>query len=108
MKKITKQTSTIILNGFIFLALTGTAFAISEFFGLFFVFWFVVSIYNEDIKKKPGKTFLIFLGGLLTRFAFGNFSDSFVNAQNKFTLDFAVGVLTLAFVFLLGWKIKRK
>jgi len=106
MKKKTKQTLTTVLNIFLFIVLSGSAFAVSEIFGLLFVLGFVISIYNKDVKRKPGKTFLIFLGGLLTRFALGRALTELPNYS--ITLDFAVAILMVVFIFLLGWKIKTK
>jgi hypothetical protein len=104
MKK-EKQLGIIILNTIIFVALIGSAFAISFIFGALFVFGFAISIYNDDVKKKPWKITLLFIGGLITRLALGELLSTVSNIE--ITLDFAVSVLMIAFIFLLGWKIKR-
>lgn len=107
MKQI-KQTVVILFNIIIFVTLNSFAFALSPLFGLLFVLGFIISIYNKDIRRKPWKTSVIFLGGLITRFALGNFLSVFQNSEHKFTLDFAVAVVMLALVFIAGWKLKRK
>ncbi len=104
-KKKVKQTIIAVFNIIIFLALNGTAFAISPVFGLLFFMGFAISIYNKDIRKKPWKTFAIFVGGLLTRYALGKALAEIPNYS--LTLDFAVAVLMIIFIFGLGWKIKR-
>ena len=104
MKK-EKQLGIIILNTIIFVALIGSAFAISFIFGLFFVLGFVIILYNKEIKKKPWKMVLLFVGGLITRLALGELLNTVSHIE--ITLDFAVSVLMIAFIFLLGWKIKR-
>jgi len=105
MKKV-KQVRNIFLNFFIFIILAGSAFAISYIFGLLFVFGFFLSIYNKDIKKKPWKTILIFVGGLITRFALGLIVTTLPNYE--ITLDFAVSAIMLIAILILGWKIKRR
>jgi len=105
MKKI-KQTTIILLNIIIFVILNSFAFAISPVFGLLFVLSFVISIYNKEIKKKPWKTFVIFVGGLITRFALGQIVTTLPNYE--LTLDFVISAIILFFMFVLGWKIKRK
>ncbi len=103
--KKAKQTGNILLNTIIFIALTGTAFSISYIFGIFFFFGFLVTIYNKDIRKKPWKTILIFIGGLITRFALGKLITTIPNAS--ITLDFLIAFIMLIFIFLFGWKAKR-
>ena len=71
VKKKTKQTFNILFNAIVFFFLIGSAFAISYIFGLFFVLGFVIILYNKDIRKKPWKMILLFVGGLVTRLALG-------------------------------------
>jgi len=104
MKK-EKQLGIIILNTIIFVALIGSAFAISFIFGALFVFGFAISIYNDDVKKKPWKITLLFIGGLITRLALGELLSTVSNIE--ITLDFLVAILMIVFIFVIGWKLKR-
>ena len=88
-----------------FFLLIGSAFAISTLFGMFFVAGFLISVYKGDLKKKPLKPIAIFVGALIVRFALGRLATTFPNYE--LTLDFAIAILILIFVFLLGWKIKK-
>jgi hypothetical protein len=105
MKRKTKHFANISLNTIIFILLIGSAFAVSYWFGLFFVFGFAISIHNKDIKKKPWRMILLFIGGLITRLALGELLSKVSNVE--ITLDFLVAILMIIFIFLLGWKAKR-
>ena len=105
MKKRTKQLASIIINTIIFFALIGTAFAVSYIFGLFFVLAYVIILYNRDVKRKPWKMVLVFIGALITRVALGRALRTLPNVE--ISLDFIVSVLLIIFVFLLGWRIKK-
>ena len=100
-----KQLGAIFLNTIIFAALISSAFALSFIFGVLFVFGFAISIYNDDIKKKPWKITLLFIGGLITRFALGKLLSTVSNIE--ITLDFAIATIMFILVFIVGWKIKR-
>jgi len=85
-KKGMKHLANIFLNTIIFVALISSAFAISYIFGVLFVFGFAISIYNDDVKKKPWKITLLFVGGLITRLALGELLPTISNIE--ITLDF--------------------
>ena len=100
-----KQLGAIFLNTIIFAALISSAFALSFIFGVLFVFGFAISIYNDDIKKKPWKITLLFIGGLITRLALGELLSTVSNIE--ITLDFAIATIMFILIFIVGWKIKR-
>jgi len=100
-----KQLGIIFLNTIIFAALISSAFALSFIFGVLFVFGFAISVYNDDIKKKPWKITLLFVGGLITRLALGELLSTVSNIE--ITLDFAIAIIMFVFIFVIGWKIKR-
>ena len=104
-KKGMKQLGIVLLNTILFVALISSAFAISYIFGVLFVFGFAISIYNDDIKKKPWKITLLFIGGLITRLALGKLLSTVSNIE--ITLDFAIAIIMFVFIFAIGWKIKR-
>ena len=105
LKKGVKQLGIVFLNTIIFVALIGSAFAVDFIFGALFVFGFAISIYNDDVRKKPWKIILLFVGGLITRLALGELLKTVSNIE--ITLNFAVAIVMILFIFFLGWKIKR-
>jgi len=104
-KKGLKHLANIFLNTVIFAALISSAFALSFIFGVLFVFGFAISIYNDDIKKKPWKITLLFIGGLITRLALGEILNTVSNIE--ITLDFAIATIMFILIFIVGWKIKK-
>jgi len=82
-----------------------SAFSISFIFGMTFVIGFSISIYNDNLKRKPWKPIAIFVGALITRLAIGQYLNPVVEA--KTIIDLSISLLVFAGILLVGWKVKR-
>ena len=100
-----KKFGNIILGLVIFIILIGTAFQMSFLFGVFFVIGFALSIYNGDLKKKPWKPIVIFIGALIIRIALNQFFEPVFTS--KTLMDLVVAALIFISIIIFGWKIKK-
>ena len=100
-----KKSMNIFLGVVIFVALIGSAFAISILFGVAFIMAFSLAVYAGELKKKPWKPMAIFVGALIIRFALKQYLDPVL--ASKTFLDLAVSVLIFLAILVVGWKIKK-
>ena len=89
----------------IFLALMGSAFAISFLFGFFFVMGFFIAAYKKEVMKKPWKPISIFVGALIIRYSL-ELTPEILASET--ILDLIVIFLFFLAILLLGWKVKKK
>jgi uncharacterized membrane protein HdeD (DUF308 family) len=89
----------------LFVLLISSAFSISLLFGIVFIVGFALSIYNEDLKKKPWKPIAIFMGAIIIRIAMEQFFDPVFSAQTL--MDLTVSALIFLSILVIGWKVKR-
>ena len=100
-----KRIVNIVLGILLFVFLIGYAFKISLLFGILFVLGFVLSIYKGELKKKPWKPIVIFVGALITRAALNQFLSPVL--ASKTLIDIVISILIFILVFLVGWRIKK-
>ena len=100
-----KKFGNILLGVVLFIALMGSAFAISILFGAAFVVAFALAIYNGELKNKPWKPIAIFIGALLVRLALDQYLDPLL--ASKTLLDLSVSALIFISILIFGWRIKR-
>ena len=100
-----KRFVNILLGVAIFVALIGSAFAISVLFGVAFIIAFSLAIYNGELKSKPWKPIAIFVGALIIRFALDQYIDPVLTS--KTLLDLSVSALIFLAILIFGWRIKR-
>lgn len=95
----------ILIGVTLFVILIGSALSISLIFGAAFILGFTLSIYNEDLKKKPWKPIAIFIGALLIRIALNQFVEPVLSART--IADLVVSAMIFVSILVFGWKIKR-
>ncbi len=100
-----KKSLNIFLGVVIFVALIGSAFAISILFGVAFIIAFSLAVYTGELKKKPWKPMAIFIGAVLIRLALKQYLDPVL--ASKTLLDLAVSALIFLSILIFGWKIKK-
>lgn len=105
LKPKIKRFVSIFIGLIFFLLLIGYAFSMSILFGVAFVVAFALSIYNEDLIKKPWKPIAIFIGALLVRLALQQYLDPVLTS--KTFIDLSVSALIFLSILIFGWKIKR-
>ena len=100
-----KKSMNIFLGVVIFVALIGSAFAISILFSVAFIIAFSLAVYTGELKKKPWKPMAIFIGAVLIRFALKQYLDPVL--ASKTLLDLAVSALIFLSILVVGWRIKK-
>ncbi len=109
-KKIKKYYN-LIIGIILFLVLIGLAIEESLIFGIFYIAGFAYSIYKKKLQKNFQFPILLFAGGLITRVALGTFLLPLINEEIVFRIgtiiDILISLVLFAFLFFIGFKMKR-
>jgi hypothetical protein len=105
LKPKAKKFFNVLFGVALFFVLTGSAFAISFLFGASFIVAFSLAVYTGELKHKPWKPIVVFVGALIIRLALNQYLDP-VLAPKTFW-DLSVSALVFLSILVIGWRIKK-